>query len=68
MVRREAFLRTVAIGLIVADGFGGALIRAPERQPLAPARRKAVTLAFAQLVAGRLMTLDDPGFDPGRCF
>jgi hypothetical protein len=57
-----------SIGLIVADGFGGALIRAPERHPLAPARRRAVTLAFAQLVAGRMMALDDPGFDPDRCF
>jgi hypothetical protein len=40
-------------GLIVADGFGGAvLIEAPE-SPLAPARRKALTLAFARLAAIR---------------
>ena len=52
------------IGLIVADGFGGALLRTPERFPLAPARRKALMLSFAQLVAGRLMRLEDPGFDP----
>jgi hypothetical protein len=40
-------------GLIVADGFGGAvLIEAPET-PLAPARRKALTLAFARLAAVR---------------
>lgn len=56
------------VGLIIADAFGGALIRAPERFPMAPARRKAVTLAFARLVAGRLMGLEDPGFDPERCF
>ncbi len=51
------------IGLIAADSFGGALLRAPERVALAPARRKALTLSFAQLVAGRLMRLEDPGFD-----
>jgi hypothetical protein len=40
-------------GLIVADGFGGAvLIEAPESL-LAPARRKALTLAFARLAALR---------------
>ena len=51
------------IGLIVADGFGGTLLREPLRLALAPARRKALMLSFAQLVAGRLMRLDDPGFD-----
>ncbi len=40
-------------GLIVADGFDGAvLIEAPET-PLAPARRKALTLSFARLAALR---------------
>ena len=40
-------------GLIVADGFGGAvLVEAPET-PLAPARRKALTLSFARLAAWR---------------
>jgi len=41
-------------GLIVADGFGGEILRAAPVQPLAPARRKAVTLAFARLAAARL--------------
>jgi hypothetical protein len=50
------------VGLLVADGFGGELIRAPERRALAPARRKAVTLAFARAAASRLMLLDDPDF------
>src|SRR5215469_11230817 len=36
-------------GLIVADGFGGAVVRAAPATPLAPARRKALTIAFARL-------------------
>jgi hypothetical protein len=40
-------------GLIVADGFGGAVLREPEAEPLAGARRKALTLAFARLAALR---------------
>lgn len=40
-------------GLIVADGFGGALVRPATPSPLAPARRKALTLAFARLAAAR---------------
>ena len=40
-------------GLIVADGFGGAVLREPPRAPLAGARRKALTLAFARLAALR---------------
>ena len=41
-------------GLIIADGFGGAILRQPEPTPLAAARRKAVTLRFARLAANRL--------------
>jgi hypothetical protein len=40
-------------GLIVADGFGGAVVRDAPAIPLAPARRKALTLAFARLAAMR---------------
>ena len=40
-------------GLIVADGFGGAVIREAPACPLAPARRKALTLQFARLAAWR---------------
>ena len=40
-------------GLICADGFGGAVIRPAPVAPLAPARRKALTLAFARLAAFR---------------
>lgn len=42
-------------GLIVADGFGGAVVREAPASPLAPARRKALTLAFARLGALRSM-------------
>ena len=40
-------------GLIVADGFGGAVISDAPVVSLAPARRKALTLAFARLAALR---------------
>ena len=40
-------------GLIVADGFGGAVVREPGWTPLNAARRKALTLAFARLAAFR---------------
>jgi hypothetical protein len=40
-------------GLIVADAFGGAVVVEAPASPLAPARRKALTLAFARLAALR---------------
>jgi hypothetical protein len=49
------------VGLIVADAFGGELLREPPRHQLAPARRKMLTIAFARLAAGRLALLEDPG-------
>ena len=42
-------------GLIVADGFGGAVVREAPVLALAPARRKALTLAFARLGAMRVL-------------
>ena len=45
-------------GLIVADGFGAAILRESPHHPLAGARRKAVTLRFARCAAERLMRLD----------
>ncbi len=44
-------------GLIVADGFGGAVVREAAQVPLAPARRKALTLAFGRLTAQRAAAL-----------
>jgi len=40
-------------GLIVADGFGGAVLREAPSVPLAGARRKALTVAFGRLAAMR---------------
>lgn len=51
-------------GLIVADRFGGTLVRTGIPRPLAPARRKALTLRFARIAAARLMGQADPGLDP----
>lgn len=42
------------VGLIVADGFGGAILRNAPLQALPGARRKSVTLLFARLAAQRL--------------
>jgi len=55
-------------GLIIADGFGGAIIRESPALTLAPARRKALTLRFARAAADRLMRPGEPGSDaiPGR--
>ena len=55
----ESFPRALIpedVGLIVADGFGGAILRDSPVRPLAGARRKAVTLLFARLAAFRLST------------
>jgi hypothetical protein len=47
-------------GLIVADGFGAAVLRHGVETPLAAARRKAVTLRFALAAASRLRHQLDP--------
>jgi len=48
-------------GLVVADLFGGAVLRAAPAHPLAPARRRALLGRFARLAARRLEGLVDPG-------
>ena len=50
---REAL--PTGVGLIVADGFGGAVLAEPQAAPLPAARRKALTLAFARLAALRAL-------------
>jgi hypothetical protein len=50
-------------GLIVADGFGGALLREAPLEPLAGARRKALTLAFARLAALRAAGVPAPALE-----
>jgi hypothetical protein len=47
-------------GLIVADPFGAAVLRHGALTPLAPARRRALTLRFALAAAGRLHRQMDP--------
>ena len=46
-------------GLIVADAFGGAVVVEASLTALAPARRKALTLAFARLAAMRTPLFSD---------
>jgi hypothetical protein len=48
------------VGLMVCDGFGGAVLREAEAVPLSGARRKAVTLSFGRLAAARLMRVGEP--------
>jgi hypothetical protein len=49
-------------GLIVADGFGGAILRDAPAHPLAAATRKALLVRLSRLGAARLSALEDPGF------
>jgi hypothetical protein len=44
-------------GLIVADRYGGAIVRPSQRAVLHPSRRKAVTLSFARVAAERLSSI-----------
>ena len=50
-------------GLIVADAFGGAILTPAPETPLAPARRKALVLAFGRLAAMRAAGFSAP-FSP----
>ena len=47
-------------GLIVADGFGAAIVREAPQRRIAPATRGAVLLRFARAAADRLHRLADP--------
>ena len=47
-------------GLIVADSYGAEVQRAAPEHKIAPARRRAVLLRFAQVAADRLHLLADP--------
>lgn len=50
----------VDAGLILADGFGAEILREPPSHPMAPARRKALTLRFARTAAAGLHAAHDP--------
>lgn len=47
-------------GLMVADAFGAQVLRDGPAAPLAAARRRALTLRFAQVAAARLSRILDP--------
>ncbi len=47
-------------GLIIADGYGGAILREAPSLRLAAATRRAMTLRFAQVAARRIQQLIDP--------
>jgi len=47
-------------GLMVADAFGAAILRAGTANPLGAARRRAMTLRFARIAAARLQRALDP--------
>jgi hypothetical protein len=49
------------VGVIVADGFEGAMLRPAPVTVLNAARRRAVMLRFARTAAARLTALTDPG-------
>lgn len=53
-------------GLIVADQFGGQLIREAPEHRVAAATRRAMTLRFARAAAYRLQALLDPTALPGE--
>ena len=50
------------IGLIVADAYGGEILRHPPPRALAPARRKSLLIDCARLASERLARLEDPDF------
>lgn len=47
-------------GLLIADAYDAAVHRVAPESPLAPARRRAVLLRFAQVAAQRLHGFEDP--------
>jgi hypothetical protein len=53
-------------GLIVADRYGGAIVRPSPAWQIHPSRRKAVTLRFARVAAERLAMTLELATDPSR--
>ena len=48
-------------GLLIADAYGGTMLREGPLHPLAPARRKAMLVRFGRAAAARLNARLDPG-------
>ncbi|MGB8366141.1 MAG: MmcB family DNA repair protein [Rhizomicrobium sp.] len=53
-------------GLIVADRYGGAILRPSPLAQIHASRRKAVTLRFAKVAAERLASVLEVATDPAR--
>ena len=53
-------------GLIVADGFGGEIVREGMKHPVAAATRKSVLLRVSRVAASRLAQLNDPNLARGE--
>lgn len=51
-------------GFILADAFGGEILREAPEHMLPAATRKVMTLRFAQIAARRIQALMDPGVRP----
>lgn len=58
--RMEQCIMPAEAGLILGDAYGADVVRDVAAHPLAAARRKAVTIAFARAAALRLHGLWDP--------
>jgi len=52
----------VEVGLIVADAYGGEILRHPANRPLASARRKSLLIDCSRLASESLARLGDPDF------
>lgn len=52
-------LLPAAEGLIIADAYGGAIMRESQDRPLAAARRKSITLRFARQAAARVQWIHE---------
>jgi hypothetical protein len=53
-------------GLVIADSYGGTLVREAALHPLAAARRKVMLVRFGRAAAARLAAMLDPGLTEPR--
>jgi hypothetical protein len=56
-----AAMLPVDAGLMIADAYGGTLVREAPEHPLAASRRKAMLVRFGRAAAARLAAVHDPG-------
>jgi len=55
-------------GLMIADAYGGTLVRDAPLHPLAAARRRALLVRFGRAAAGKLAAKNDPGLGETTLF